>query len=133
MVCVISEHQNQGSFCPYAPPQISVLSELPLGHLRYLLTDVPPQPNSQPVTVLDAGRAEALGRQQATECHPAPSSKQKNNRGSGISRAPLLAPTYATPPMFFHNDKLESNSTGSSFPADSVKPVPLTVVSPGRR
>ncbi|EGG03633.1 hypothetical protein MELLADRAFT_90053 [Melampsora larici-populina 98AG31] len=31
--------------------------------------------------------------------------------------------------MSFHNVKLESSSTGSSFPADFVKPVPLTVVS----
>ena len=28
--------------------EISVLVELILGHLRYLLTDVPPQPNSPP-------------------------------------------------------------------------------------
>ncbi|PWY61490.1 hypothetical protein BO70DRAFT_375777 [Aspergillus heteromorphus CBS 117.55] len=27
--------------------------------------------------------------------------------------------------MSFHNVKLESSSTGSSFPADSAKPVPL--------
>src|SRR5712691_12673661 len=39
------------------------------------------------------------------------------------------APTYATPSMSFHNVKLESSSTGSSFPADSAKPVPLAVVS----
>ncbi|RDX40589.1 hypothetical protein OH76DRAFT_1365993, partial [Lentinus brumalis] len=39
------------------------------------------------------------------------------------------APTYSTPPMSFHNVKLESSSTGSSFPADSAKPVPLAVVS----
>ncbi|CAL1207014.1 unnamed protein product [Candida parapsilosis] len=31
--------------------------------------------------------------------------------------------------MSFHNVKLESSSTGSSFPADSAKPVPLAVVS----
>jgi hypothetical protein len=31
--------------------------------------------------------------------------------------------------MFFHNVKLESSSTGSSFPADYAKPVPLAVVS----
>ncbi|CAJ0648769.1 20579_t:CDS:2 [Entrophospora sp. SA101] len=38
-------------------------------------------------------------------------------------------PTYPTPSMSFHNVKLESSSTGSSFPADSAKPVPLAVVS----
>ena len=34
------------SFYPFVPHEISVLVELILGHLRYLLTDVPPQPNS---------------------------------------------------------------------------------------
>ncbi|KAF9370733.1 hypothetical protein CPB97_002506, partial [Podila verticillata] len=39
------------------------------------------------------------------------------------------APTYSAPHMSFHNVKLESSSTGSSFPADFAKPVPLAVVS----
>ena len=40
-----------------------------------------------------------------------------------------IAPTYATPLMSIHRVRLESSSTGSSFPADSSKPVPLAVVS----
>ncbi|WZY93819.1 hypothetical protein YC2023_066148 [Brassica napus] len=39
------------------------------------------------------------------------------------------APTYSTPLNSFHKVGLESSSTGSSFPADSVKPIPLAVVS----
>ncbi|CAN7093147.1 unnamed protein product [Brassica rapa subsp. narinosa] len=41
------------------------------------------------------------------------------------------APTYSTPLKSFHKDRVlqESSSTGSSFPADSAKPVPLAVVS----
>ncbi|CAN1172451.1 Regulator of rDNA transcription protein 15 [Linum perenne] len=39
-------NQNQTSFYPFVPHEISVLVDLILGHLRYLLTDVPPQPNS---------------------------------------------------------------------------------------
>ncbi|CAN7099904.1 unnamed protein product [Brassica rapa subsp. narinosa] len=39
------------------------------------------------------------------------------------------APTYSTPLNSFHKVGLESSSTGSSFPADSAKPVPLAVVS----
>ncbi|KAK7384544.1 hypothetical protein VNO78_30240 [Psophocarpus tetragonolobus] len=42
---------------------------------------------------------------------------------------PALAPTYPTPLKSFHKVGLESSSTGSSFPADSAKPVPLAVVS----
>ena len=45
-VCNRTEIQNQASFSPFSPHEISVLIELTLGHLRYLLTDVPPQPNS---------------------------------------------------------------------------------------
>ncbi|CAH1767217.1 1763_t:CDS:1, partial [Entrophospora sp. SA101] len=48
---------------------------------------------------------------------------------SGISPSCRSTPTYPTPSMSFHNVKLESSSTGSSFPADSAKPVPLAVVS----
>jgi hypothetical protein len=41
----------------------------------------------------------------------------------------VAPPTYSTPLMSFHKVGLESSSTGSSFPADSAKPVPLAVVS----
>ncbi len=42
MVCIHTENQNQGSFYPFILHEISVLNELPLGHLRYLFTDVRP-------------------------------------------------------------------------------------------
>ncbi|KAI5384009.1 hypothetical protein KIW84_071123 [Lathyrus oleraceus] len=90
-------NQNQTSFYPFVPHEISVLVELILGHLRYLLTDVPPQPNS-PLTMSSA-------------------------------RIDHQTPTYPTPLKSFHKVGLESSSTGSSFPADSAKPVPLAVVS----
>ena len=54
-VCIHTENQNQGSFYPFILHEVSVLIELPLGHLRYRLTDVPPQPNSPPDNVLDPG------------------------------------------------------------------------------
>jgi hypothetical protein len=47
-VCVCTENQNQASFSPFGLHEISVLIELTLGHLRYRLADVPPQPNSPP-------------------------------------------------------------------------------------
>ena len=50
-VCIHTENQNQMSFYPFVLHEISVLIELILGHLRYLLTDVPPQPNSPPDNV----------------------------------------------------------------------------------
>ncbi|KAK8700667.1 hypothetical protein V6N13_019057 [Hibiscus sabdariffa] len=124
-------NQNQTSFYPFVPHEISVLVELILGHLRYLLTDVPPQPNSPPDNVfrLDRQAEAGLG---------------SKKRGSaplpihGISKITLKvvvfqfcprAPTYPTPLKSFHKVGLESSSIGSSFPADSAKPVPLAVVS----
>ena len=50
--CIRTENQNQASFSPFGLHEISVLIELTLGHLRYFLTDVPPQPNSPPDYVL---------------------------------------------------------------------------------
>ena len=48
---------NQASSFPlFSQQEISVLFELTLGHLRYCLADVPPQPNSPPDHVLRATR-----------------------------------------------------------------------------
>ncbi|KAK8632018.1 hypothetical protein V6N13_028795 [Hibiscus sabdariffa] len=93
-------NQNQTSFYPFVPHEISVLVELILGHLRYLLTDVPPQPNSPPDNVFRPDR-------------PAEAGLGSKKRGSA--------------PLPIHG--IKSSSTGSSFPADSAKPVPLAVVS----
>ena len=59
-VCIHTENQNQGSFYPFVLQEISVLLELPLGHLRYCLTDVPPQPNSPPDTVFNSDPSTGL-------------------------------------------------------------------------
>lgn len=59
-VCIRTENQNQVSFCPFTLREVSVLAELTLGHLRYRLTDVPPQ--STPRLTLSSERI-APGRQ----------------------------------------------------------------------
>ena len=82
-VRIRTENQNQASFSPFGPHEISVLIELTLGHLRYRLTDVPPQPNSPPDLVSRTG------------CHDesrevslkAP--RQWNPQSNGISKATL--------------------------------------------
>ncbi|KAJ1682760.1 hypothetical protein LUZ63_022019 [Rhynchospora breviuscula] len=56
-VPVRTEHRDQTSFCPFALREVSVLTELVLGHLRYSLIDVPPQSNSPPDNVLESGHA----------------------------------------------------------------------------
>ena len=53
-VCIHTENANQISFYPSVLHEISVLIELILGHLCYLLTDVPPQPNSPTDSVFGA-------------------------------------------------------------------------------
>ena len=55
-VRILTENQNKISFCPFTLREISVLTELILGHLCYRLTDVPPQPNSQPSNVFSKHR-----------------------------------------------------------------------------
>ncbi|PHT28703.1 Regulator of rDNA transcription protein 15 [Capsicum baccatum] len=62
-VRIRTRSQNQTSFYPSVPHEISVLVEFILRHLRYLLTDVPPQPNSPPDNVFrpDRPAEQALG------------------------------------------------------------------------
>ena len=43
------------SLWPFPLREISVLNETTLGHLRYLLTVVPPQPNAPPDNVFNIG------------------------------------------------------------------------------
>ena len=157
-VCIRTENQNQGSFYPFVQQEISVLFELPLGHLRFPIADVPPQPNSPPEAFKDegcegrgGGGIDVMGFPTPSIAPPLPHSlstpekdllsrpspslsfERNNIKGSGISRSEerlTLAPpppTYSTPLVSFHNFRLESSSTGSSFPADSAKPVPLAV------
>ena len=52
-----TEHRDLPSFCPFALREVSVLAELALGHLHYSLTDVPPQSNSLPGSVLEPDHA----------------------------------------------------------------------------
>ena len=70
-VRIRTENQDQASICPFALREVSVLAELALGHLRYLLTDVPPQSNSPPDTVLGRDRA-GLGDGLPRERQPPP-------------------------------------------------------------
>jgi hypothetical protein len=47
-----AETQNETNFSPFGQCEISVLVESVFGHLRCILTDVPPQPNSLSEAVL---------------------------------------------------------------------------------
>ncbi|CAN6907185.1 unnamed protein product [Brassica oleracea] len=81
MVRIRTENLNQTSFYPFVPHDISVLVEFILGHLRYLLTDVPPQPNSPPDNVLRPDRpTEASLGSKRRDFYPA--SDSRSNLGS---------------------------------------------------
>ena len=43
---------DKTNFSPFGLREISDLTEIVIGHMWWILTDVPPQPNSQPVYVL---------------------------------------------------------------------------------
>jgi hypothetical protein len=141
-VRIRTENQDQASICPFALREVSVLAELALGHLRYLLTDVPPQSNSQTEAVLGGDRAAVSQPQGSTNLEHLKARNEEPirfrfplNRVSKetmkvvVFHRRIASPTYATPLMSLHRFRLESSSTGSSFPADFAKPVPLAVVS----
>ena len=146
-VCIHTENQNQASFCPSTLKEISVLLELALGHLGYFLQDVPPQPNSPPDSVprllyrelftpakrspLAVASKRVSLKKQIRPVKDAALRHEVSKLTSGVMvfHSRLAAPIYSTPPKSIHRVRLMSNSTGSSFPADASKPVPLAVVS----
>ena len=88
------------------------------------LTDVPPQPKSQPGVVFVVGFCYMkLGMNPIHQLEQI----SKTTLKVVVFQDRASSPTYSTPPKSFHNTRLESSSTGSSFPADFSKPVPLAV------
>ena len=104
---------------------------------------MPPQPNSPSGKCLAA-----MGHTERTPCFVHESEKPWPNELSltaeqrlpfpfnAMSKATFRVvvfhcwvspPTYTTPRKSPYKSRLESNSTGSSFPAEDFKPVPLTV------
>ena len=121
-VCLGTEKQNQVSIYPFVQHEISRLIELTLGHLRYLLTDVPPQPNSP------SGSVGFLGATSQKLILLSQTQSQELIRVV-VFHCRVATPTYATPQTTPHKVRLESSSIGSSFPADPPKSVPLAAVS----
>ncbi|XP_022767945.1 uncharacterized protein LOC111312172 [Durio zibethinus] len=126
MVRIHTGNQNQTSFYLFVPHEIFVLVEFILGHLRYLLTDVLPQPNSPLDNVFRPNRSAEAGFGSKRKGRAPPSIH-------GISKITLKvvvfqfrsgAPTYPTPLKSFHKIELESSSTGSSFHLILPSPFP---------
>ncbi|XP_022772023.1 uncharacterized protein LOC111314678 [Durio zibethinus] len=88
-------NQNQTSFYPFVPHEISVLVELILGHLHYLLIDVPPQPNSPPDNVFRPDRPVEVGL----------GSKRRDDEAFGYLKRVIVTPTvYPRLVEFLHFD-----------------------------
>ena len=82
------------SFYPFVPHEISVLIELILGHLRYLLTDVPPQPNSPPDYVLNLWVNKAEAR--TCQCGARPVKDERHTNRLDPACVLVLAPERGT-------------------------------------
>ncbi|KAK2633341.1 hypothetical protein Ddye_032810 [Dipteronia dyeriana] len=133
-VRIRTENQNQTSFYPFVPHEISVLVELILGHLRYLLTDVPPQPNSH-LTMSSAriGPSESTVRRpgKAPEgAVPSPSpgrhATTRSRRGSSSSSPPTADGFGTGTPVPSPQSQSFSRSYGSILPTSLAYIVPST-------
>ena len=113
------------SFSPSGLQEISVLFELTVGHLRYHLTEVPPQPNSPSNSVIRLDSAINGFIAKIVRDYSILRNKYHDELSSGVTLS--KSPTYAMSQLPCHKVRLESSSTGSSFPADCAKPVPLAV------
>ncbi|PHT35369.1 Regulator of rDNA transcription protein 15 [Capsicum baccatum] len=144
-VRIRSGNQNQKSFYPSVPHEISVLVELILGHLCYLLTDVPPQPNSPPENVFRLDRptdrtplvrtsSELVVRRagkdpEGTVPSPSPGrhAATRSRRGSSSSSPPTADGFGTGTPV----PSLQSQSFSQSY--RSIMPTSLAYIVPSTR
>ena len=61
--------------------------------------------------------------------HGSPNRVSRGAISVGVFHCRPKPPPYSTPGMLLYKRRLESSSTGSSFPADLPKSVPLAAVS----
>ena len=90
--------RDQASICPFALREVSVLAELALGHLRYSLTDVPPQSNSPPGGVLEIRIAPGPGPAVAARAPPSPAGPGRTNGRAPADRRRGAAGTRGLTP-----------------------------------
>ncbi|XP_040933479.1 uncharacterized protein [Gossypium hirsutum] len=108
-VRILTRNQNQTSFYPFVPHEISVLVELILGHLRYLLIDVPPQPNSPPDNVFRPDRPAEVDL----------GSKKRDDEAFGYLKRVIVTPAvYPRLVEFLHFD---IQSTGQKSHCVSIR------------
>ena len=106
-------NRNQVSFSPFGRQEISVLFELTLGHLRYRLTDVPPQPNSPPDCVVWVGwkdgakpRTSLFAKRGFTFMNP----PQHHTRSKFTSRVGVFQDRVLQPSPIYYTSRVNSQS-----------------------
>ncbi|PHT27030.1 Regulator of rDNA transcription protein 15 [Capsicum baccatum] len=124
-------NQNQKSFYPSVPHEISVLVELILGHLHNLLTDVPPQPNSPPDNVfrpseLAIRRAGKAPKGTVPSPSPGRHAATRSRRGSSSSSPPTADGFGTGTPVPSPQSQSFSRSYGSILPTSLAYIVPST-------
>ena len=85
---------------PFGQQKLSDLVELTIGHLRYYLADVPPQPNSLPNIVYckdQSLKGKHIGFKTNLYVSHTPQNKWNEIKSSGISKLPKL-PLILHPP-----------------------------------
>jgi hypothetical protein len=118
-----TEHRDQASICPFALREVSVLAELALGHLRYYLTDVPPQSNSPPGSVLGSDRERTGRRGQGAAAAP-PRPKEELNANGENPGPPTPRPRY---PLSARTPRA-TNESGARAPLNRVSEETMKVV-----
>jgi hypothetical protein len=128
IVCIGTENPNQVSFSPFGRQEISVLFELTIGHLRYCLTGMPPQPNSPSDRFFHKVQSSIrLTLWRRTDVRrPLHNGISKMTKQVVVLQCRFLSHLGYTPNAILQVG-LESSSRGSSFPAVYSKPVPLAV------
>ncbi len=132
-VCIHTENQSK-ELLPFCSTWDFCSHWAPLRTPVYRLTDVPPQPNSPPdfVSRVDhriPKKTALIPETSACEGTVLYNEISKFTSAVVVFHSRFASPTYSTPTKWIHKVRLESSSTGSSFPADYSKPVPLAVVS----
>ena len=112
---ILAENQDQASFCSFTLREVSVLAELALGHLCYHLTDVLPQSNSPPDTVLGQDRVRAR-------------TPTSGSRGDAASSGPRKGVERQRPRRGF-SAQLGARNVKTPAHVGSQAPVPLHRVS----
>ena len=127
-VCLPTGKPEPASICPFALPGVSVPGELASGHLRYFLTDVPPQSNSPPGAVLGAGRRRRPARRPTSS----PLKPRKRETAGTAGRKDRHAPGVTILPPHRVSEETHESSGISRTTAEAISHLCYTFLVPSQ-